>query len=388
MATYYLGNQVTLTFTITDSGVLVDPGTITFALTDPSGAVTTPALTHVSTGTYSYSAIPTLTGNYPYTLTTTGAGAGKTFGFFSVVSGQVTLSTVTFQDVVDQVDTILHGYSTDLEQVCASGSMTSTDLTFTVDDATQVTAGLIQVDSELMWVKTVDRNASTVHLSPFGRGFQGTTAAAHAANSMVVNNPKFPRQHIKTSVQQVINAIYPSIFQVKQDESQTAKPGRVSYQVPSDCDIVRDVSWRTIGPSELWKPVQRWRFRPVADSTDFPTGKAIDIGDPVIPGRTLKITYIAAPGQLNNESDTLGMAGLDDSSKDILTYGACYRLLTGIEASRLQTNTVTQASRDALVPAGAATNASKYYFALYNQRLHDEALRLQMLYPASIHKTR
>ena len=107
-----------------------------------------------------------------------------------------------------------------------------------------------------------------------------------------------------------------------------------------------------------------------------------------MPGRPIKITYISAPGSLVNETDTLSSTGLSETCRDILVYGACARLLAAVETGRLQTWSVTQAQRDQLVPAGAASNASKYYYALYQQRLHDEQMRLQKLYPAVLHKVR
>lgn len=298
---------------------------------------------------------------------------------------------VALSDLVAQVDDELHGNTSDLEQrTTLTQNIGTTDVQFSVTDASQISTGVVQIDQETMWVKTVDRNANVVYLdnSTWARGFRGSTTASHTSGAAVINNPRFPSEAVVRAIQQVNRAIYPSIFQVKMDETQTAKPARISYQVPADCDIVRDVSWRTTGPSELWKPVQRWRFRPQADTTDFPTGKAIDIADPIVPGRIIKVSYIAAPGVLTALTDTLASVGLSDGLADVLVYGACYRLLTGVEAARLQTFSVTQSARDGLVPAGAAANASKYYFALYQQRLHDEEMSLQKKYPASIHKTR
>lgn len=82
MADGLVGNAWTLTITCTQGGTLTDPGAVpTVTVTDPTGVVTTPTPSHVSTGTYStvvycptagtWEAVPSV----PYP--TTGFGAAK-----------------------------------------------------------------------------------------------------------------------------------------------------------------------------------------------------------------------------------------------------------------------------------------------------------------------
>lgn len=297
-------------------------------------------------------------------------------------------STITLGQMIDDVLLGLHGYTSDLEQLTSLvNNIGATDSSFQVDDANQITLGIIEIDSEMMWVTKVDRTANLVYVAPFGRGFRSTTAASHTAGTQVMNTPRFPRQTVKNSIQEVLAAIYPGIFQVLTDESNTVNPVLTTYPVPAAADIILDVRWETIGPSHLWKQVSRYKLDTSADSTMFPTGKSIEIYAGMVPGRPIKITYISKPGSLVNETDTLGSAGLGDTCRDILVYGACYRLTSYLEAARLQTTSVTQAARDSLTPPGSAGKASQFFYAIYQQRLHDEQMRLQKLYPAVLHKT-
>lgn len=300
------------------------------------------------------------------------------------------LSSPSFGSLIDQTLTYLHGLTTDLEQVCAlSADITNSATSFQVSDATQVTRGLVEIDSELMWVTSVDVSSNTVTIAPgFGRGFRETDPASHTQNSMVTNNPRFPRKAVATAIQTTLYAAYPDLFDVKVDETQTTSPVVVSYQVPADCDQILDVQWQAVGPSKMWVPIRRWELDTNADTTAFPTGKSIDIYDGTLPGRTIKITYAAQPTQLSAETDLLSVTGLPDSVQDVLVYGACYRLTVNLEASRLQTATVEQSERSTLVMPGAAMNASKYYFGLYSQALQREAARLQKLYPTRAHLVR
>ena len=55
-------------------------------------------------------------------------------------------------------------------------------------------------------------------------------------------------------------------------------------------------------------------------------------------------------------------------------------MLPAYEAARLQQKAIEATERAPLVPTGAGSNASKYYMALYQQRLAEERTRLQRLF--------
>lgn len=299
------------------------------------------------------------------------------------------LASPTFGNLINEVLSDLHGYSADLEEVTSlSANILTTDLQFNVADATQVTRGLIQIDSELMWVTNVDATNNIVYIAPFGRGFRETTATTHSSGAMVMNNPRFPRQDVATAIQQTLYSVYPDLFQIKSDETNNVVPVQITYPLPADCDVIIEVRWKNIGPSQLWVPVRRWKEDFKADTAVFPNGKSVDLYDGMVPGQPIKITYMAQPGQLSAETDLLSSTGLLDSVQDVLIYGACYRLLSSLEVSRLQTAAIEQSERSMLVPPGAAMQASRYYLSLYEQALQRESLRLQKLLPNRTHMVR
>ena len=68
------------------------------------------------------------------------------------------------------------------------------DLTFTVDDATAASKGIIEIDDELIYVKKSVATSGTLQILgtasvSSGRGWRGTTATSHVAGSIVRNNP-------------------------------------------------------------------------------------------------------------------------------------------------------------------------------------------------------
>lgn len=294
----------------------------------------------------------------------------------------------TFKDLQNAVISIIHSGTVDQEMRCAlAGDIDAAQLTFTVDDVSQLSRGLIEVDSELMWVKTTDPASNTVTLSPFGRGYGDTTATTHNVGAMVVNTPRFPRQSVKNAIQDTLNSVYPDLFQVKTYEGDTSVSTQLTYSVPADVGWVIRVEWDTIGPSGMWRPVRRWKLDPSADATAYPTGKTLDIYQGMVPGRTIKVTYAASPGELTNDTDTLVSTGLTEDCRDVLIYGAAARCLQAMEAARLNPGAVEQQHRAELTPPGAATNAARAYFQLYQMRLEDQRDHLQRLYPTVSHLT-
>lgn len=73
---YTIGSIVHLTATFTDaSGALVNPTTVTVAITDPAGTVTTPSAVNDSTGKYHYDYTTTLAGQFQFYFIGTGTNA-------------------------------------------------------------------------------------------------------------------------------------------------------------------------------------------------------------------------------------------------------------------------------------------------------------------------
>lgn len=293
----------------------------------------------------------------------------------------------TFLDLQDTVLNALHSGTVDQEQRCAlTQAIDTDDLTFTVDDAAQLSRGLIEIDSELLWVKSTDAASGTVTLAPFGRGYGTSTAAAHAEDAMVVNTPRYPRAYVQSAIKETLNGLYPELYQVATVEA-AAGAATVTYDLASTAGWVVRVEWEAIGPSGSWVPVSRWRFDANADPGDY-SGKTIDIFDSVTPGRTIRVTYAAPLGTFTSDADTLATVGLDEGSADLLVFGACARLLQSMEGARLQPGAIEQQHHAQLTQPGSATNAAKGYWALYQLRLDEQRSRLQRLYPVATHFSR
>jgi hypothetical protein len=81
-----VGDQVLLTAAcaVAATGLAVDPTTVVITVKDPSGTVSTPAVTHPSTGVYQAAISITLPGMWQWKATGTGAAQAQNWTSFSV----------------------------------------------------------------------------------------------------------------------------------------------------------------------------------------------------------------------------------------------------------------------------------------------------------------
>lgn len=299
----------------------------------------------------------------------------------------------TFDQIVSRVKQQLLGYTRDQASISSlAADMTSTDTTFMVDPSTvtNLSKGLIEINDELILLKSYDRSTGTVTVTAGtnGRGVEGTTPSAHTTNSIVTDDPMYPRARVKEAINDTISATYPDLW-VFGDYEFPKIAARYEYPLPADVEDVYKVTVNTIGPSAVWFPLSSWRFNPSASTTSgqvkptpTPTGKTLQImRDFIVPGRNVRVEYIKKPNTLTNGTDDfVTTTGYPERYIDLITYGACWRLLPAYESARLQQQAIEATERAPLVPTGAGSNASKYYMALYQQRLAEERTRLQRLF--------
>lgn len=295
----------------------------------------------------------------------------------------------TFDQLTQLVLGNLQGFSLDQDQITyLTADIDSDDLSLAVAEPREVSRGLVEIGDELLWARLVDASSSSITIAPEGRGWLGSTPAGHAANATVHNNPKFPRVLVKRALNDTLASVYPDLFGVASTTfSFTA--ARYQYPLPAEAEDIYDVTWDVIGPTQRWPRLSRWRFVSNANTTAYPTGRAVELLDAVVPGRTVQVTYRKRPSALVNGSDEFfPTTGLSASAEDVIVYGACYRMSGYLEIPRLQAQSVEGSNRSTLTPPGSATNAAKYFYALQKERLAQEREILLSRYPRITHMTR
>ena len=296
----------------------------------------------------------------------------------------------TFNDMVDEVLLNLAGYTMRQDRLTyLTSAMTSTSgLSVGIASVDNVARGLVEIDEELLFVDSVNRPASSLVVAPFGRGYQGTTAATHAQNAKVTIAPTFPRIAVKRAINDTIKAVYPQLWGTG-NYTFSYSPATTTYSLPSNAEGILAVSYQTIGSTKEWAPIRAWRHDPMANTTAFTSGNSISIYSGVEPGRTVQVTFTKEASPLvNNSDDFVTVSGLPLSTKDVIIYGAAYRLISFVDPSRLTFTSAEADEADRTKPMGSGSNAARFIFSLYQQRLQEEAGRLKGKFPVRLHYTR
>ncbi len=296
----------------------------------------------------------------------------------------------TLSDMIDEVKINLQGYTLRQDRityVANAGGLSTSTTSVTIGSSSNLAKGIIEIDDELLLVDSYDKASNTLTIMPgFGRGYQHSVAATHNQYAPVILAPAFPRMSVKQAINDTIASLYPKLW-ANATTTITYNPAVTTYALPAGTEDITTLSWQSIGPSKEWIPINNWRMDPMANTTAFPSGSSVSIHDRITPGRTIQVAYRKAPVILSNSSDEFTtVSGLPASCRDVVTLGAAYKILSYIDAGRVNLTSAEADAADSKTPSTAGTSVSKYIFALYQQRLNEESSKLSGQYPIRPHR--
>jgi hypothetical protein len=304
--------------------------------------------------------------------------------------------TSTYADLVNEISLNLSGYTLRQDRTThLTQAITDSELTLNFGSVTNIGKGAVEIDDELLWIDTYDRVSNSAVVAPYGRGYYGTTKAAHLINTKVTIAPTFPRATIKKAINDTIDAVFPDLFGVGV-YTFNFNTVKTTYSLPADVETILYISWKSTGPSEEWVPLRNWRADPLANTTSFTTGQSVSIYDRVDAGRTVQVYYTKksatfselATSTLTNAQVFETVTGLPSSTKDVIVYGASYRLSSFIDPGRLNYSSAEADNADTKIQYGAGASTARFLLALYQQRVKEESKKLRDVYPTRIHYTR
>lgn len=299
--------------------------------------------------------------------------------------------TTTYAELVNEIVLNLSGYAMRQERMTyLTQDLTASGLTIHLRDVSSIGKGMIEIDDELMYIDSYDRNSNTATIAPFGRGYNGTTAVAHSANARVTVAPTFPRIAVKRAIDEAIQAVYPRLFGFGNHEF-TYNTVQNTYELPAEIQTIQSISYSTLGPSKEWLPIRNWRQDPMASVVTWASGNTLSIYDALPAGRKVQLHYTKIPAVFNGAADSAvfeTVTGLQSSARDVIVYGACFRLASFIDAGRMNYTSAEADQADTKLQYGSASSTSRYYLSLYSQRLAEEEGKLRDLSPVRIHYTR
>jgi hypothetical protein len=294
----------------------------------------------------------------------------------------------TRNELVEEIIGNLSGYSLRQDKTThLTASLSASALSATIASVENISKGLMEVDDELIWVDSTDRISNTVSIAPYGRGYRSTTPENHDSLAKITIAPSYPRYQVIQAINQTILSTFPRLFATA-STTFTYNASKTSYNLPSDFEDALAVSWSTVGPTQEWLPVRRYRVDRMAATGSFTGGKSISLYDFITPGRTVQVFYSKKPSQMTSASSVFTTTtGLPESCVDVIMYGAAYRLISFIDPARLSFTSPEANENDPNRPLGSGTNASRFILALYQQRLTEEEQKLKAEYPVRVYFT-
>ena len=317
--------------------------------------------------------------------------------------------TATLLDMMNEVSMNLSGYTLIQDRatyiksdVAATASTIAVPIVLSLASSDNLGKGVVEINEELFWVDNYDRLANTATISPYGRGYLGTTRAAHTAGDKVTISPVFPRFAIKRAINDTISAIGSSIFAAN-TTTITYSTAVSAYKLPATGDSldirnILSVAYQSIGPSKEWIPIKNWRFDGNANATAFDSGQTISIYDGITSGRTIQIVYSKDPTPftttinatyttlaLINDQVFTNITKLPASCKDLVVLGATYRLLSNLDPARASMVSAQADETDSKRPYGSSQSITRQVYTLFTQRLNEEIKNQQDRYPIRIH---
>lgn len=297
----------------------------------------------------------------------------------------------TFGSMADEVMRKLAGFTLRQDrQTHLTAAISPTATSITVASAQNISSGIIQIDDELIYVDSYDRTSGILSIPPYGRGYNGTSAASHQIGSRVTVSPTFPVVDVKDAINETLLSTFPDLYTTA-THTFVYSPAKSTYALPDEAETILGVSYETIGPSKEWAPIRNYRVDSMANTDSFNSRNSITLYSGVETGRTVQVSYTSAPTVMDsNDDDFEIVTGLPASCKDVIIFGASARLASFIDPGRLTFGSAEsdQQSQIAGRSYGAGTNASKYLLALYDKRLAEESRKMSDRNPIRIHFTR
>lgn len=280
----------------------------------------------------------------------------------------------TLTQLADEVLMSLNGYGAPSPRASfLNGAVTSTALSVVVDNADDFSQGIAEIGSELVYIESVDTATKTLTISPDGRGFYGTTAAAHADNARVTMNPVWPRVRVEAAINEAIAGTYPVLYGV--DTTSFLFDGvQNTYELPADCVQVLQVTAATIGPTLEQQYVRRYGVNLSAPTDTFATGNSITLMEPIYSRSTITVTYKKALAAITS-SDEFTVSGLRSTAWKAVKLSATSELLNYIDTARLPLDTATAAEMAERNQIGSAARISTQLWQRYLIELEQERRR-------------
>ena len=304
----------------------------------------------------------------------------------------------TFSDWVEKVFRRVYSGALDATVQIDGTGIGTTDTTFSVVPSNSVAVrvgAILSVDMELMYVTNFSNGQVTVV-----RGYSGSTAAAHTYGTLAYIQPKYTKFDIGVALNDELMRLSSpenGLFRVG-EYTLTWNPVYMGYDlgntnangtansagIPSNFLDILEVRHKIPFPTRNYPKIGKWKvLRNIPDAAVFPSGAGIVFYEGGYPGQPVFVQY-AAPfttvdlsQPANLTTDLTSLTGMQSTMVDIPPLGAEIQLTLPREIKRNFMESQPDPRKAPEIPPLAVSNSVQALMMTYNQRISEEAARLQ-----------
>jgi len=254
--------------------------------------------------------------------------------------------------------------------------VSASDTTLVLSSVDQLETGLAELENELVFVISTDRATTSAEVV---RGYLSSTPVAHTAGAFFKGNPPWPRHTILTALNDAIVNSYPDLFAVR-TATVTASPVQTTFTLDASIEMVREVKYQLIGPSQQWTTINEFWWDGAQNTLTFaPEGP--------LPGSEVRVVYETRPIALSAVSEFTN-SGLAVSAKKFVVSQACADLVRFMDTSRFPVAAASADDMDQNRGLTQATNVARILLTIAELEKQSERQRLRQRYKPVVSKAR
>lgn len=288
----------------------------------------------------------------------------------------------TLRNLVEYARHSLTGYDSSKDSVATLVSAVSASATVLAADSVGDT-GIAEIGTELVRIKAADSGSGALVIFPFGRGYRGTVATAHAAGEEITYNPAWPVGTLAREINSLLDVIYPRIYVAAETTVDVDQWGFVV--VPTIATKVLAVKVQD-GDGQ-WQELNRWQWDPHIDAGD---NRTLRLSASLRINTTVRVVYMQPPGKfdlsLGLDQEFTTVTGLPARVESIINLGLAARLAPFIDVSRLPT-LAAEARLEGQNRPGDNGTIARLLDNMFNRAVEQEAARLNQDHPIKSHRT-
>ena len=234
---------------------------------------------------------------------------------------------------------------------------------------------VVEIEQELMLVQSVDTSLKTATVV---RGWLNTTAATHAASSVIYVNPRVSRDDILDLFNDCLTAIFPTIYKVSV-QTHTYDTNTIGYNMPAGTSKILSVQYQVNSTAEQWEHIGDFELLSNMNTSDFAGGNAVMIRKSLPSAASIRVVYASPFTRFTAEANDMTSAvGLQDYMTDLLFYFSLNRLMVQEELENTQKKNAQSHQRSQESPSFLSVRTGEWYQARFEELLQDCKNRLNL----------